>query len=71
MPFDAVCRGNRFDFKLDEETSKGLYAVMAGHPEWVTPEMFAEGQYIWSWFFSTVQGLAMDYNKALGIKKAG
>lgn len=66
---EVVRRRNKVEFIFDEEGSRAVYALLAGHPEWVSPEQYARAQYFYQAFFAQVQELGTNYPAAVGTKK--
>lgn len=64
---DLVRKGSQIIIDLDkEQDALGLYAVMSGQPQTVSPEVFAHGQQLYQWLFTSVHKLAQNH----GIEKS-
>ncbi len=61
-------KGSQIVLELDkEESAMGLFAVLSGRQDLVTPEVFKHGQEIYTWFFGSVQRLATNYSKEKSV----
>ncbi len=61
-------KGSQIILELDkEESAVGLFAVLSGRHDLVTPEVLKYGQEVYAWFFGSVQRLATNYTKESSV----
>lgn len=58
-----------YEIKLGEGPAKGLFALLSGQPNAVTPEQLQQGQTIYAWLFQDLQKLALDYTNEYEMRK--
>lgn len=64
--------GDMFQIKVGTPgVARGLYAAIYQRPDWCTPEEYEAGMMMHGFYLSTVQELALDYEKATGKKRTG
>ena len=57
---DLVRRGNSLEIDLNDDEAIGLAAVLAGKQLDATPEQWAKGMTVYSWFFENVQTMSSN-----------
>jgi hypothetical protein len=62
-------KGTQLVIDLDKkEDALGLFAVLTSNQTSVTPEIWAQGQWLYGWLYSAVQKLAANFPQESSIK---